>query len=168
MNTIFLGLGTNLGDRQQNLQRAVNGLAAGMTITAVSQLYETPPWGVDEQPAFFNICVAAKTLQTPQQLLTFVKNLENEIGRIPTFRWGPRLIDIDILFYNNEIIIESDLSIPHVYLPERAFVLAPLAELAPDLVHPQTGKSVNEMLDEVDKMGIRPLLNLTISIPIKA
>lgn len=168
MNTIFLGMGTNLGDRQQNLQRAVDGLAAGMTITAVSQLYETPPWGVDEQPAFFNMCLAANTMQTPDQLLPFIKNLEKKIGRTPTYHWGPRLIDIDILFYNNDIIIEPDLTVPHLHMANRAFVLAPLADIALDFLHPQTGKSVKQMLDAVDKMGIRPLPNTTIRIPIKA
>lgn len=168
MNTIFLGLGTNLGDRQQNLQRAVDGLAAGMSVTAVSQLYETPPWGVDEQPAFFNMCLAANTLQTPHQLLTFIKKLENELGRTKTFHWGPRLIDIDILFYNSDIIIEPELIVPHLQMANRAFVLAPLADLAPYFLHPQTGKSVKQMLNEVDKMGIRPLPNAAITIPIKA
>ncbi|KAA3658456.1 MAG: 2-amino-4-hydroxy-6-hydroxymethyldihydropteridine diphosphokinase [Chloroflexi bacterium] len=168
MNTIFLGMGTNLGDRQQNLQRAVDGLAAGMTITAVSQLYETPPWGVDEQPAFFNMCLAANTMQTPDQLLPFIKNLEKKIGRTPTYHWGPRLIDIDILFYNNDIIIEPDLTVPHLHMANRAFVLAPLADIALDFLHPQTGKSVEQMLDAVDKMGIRPLPNTTSRIPSKA
>ncbi len=168
MNTIFLGLGTNLGDRQQNLQRAVNGLAAGMMITAVSQTYETPPWGVDEQPAFFNICLVAETNQTPFELLSFVKNLESEIGRIPTYRWGPRLIDIDLLFFNSEIIDDPNLIIPHLHLSERAFVLAPLAEIAADFVHPRTGKSIKVMLNEVDKLGIRPLPNMPITIPLQA
>jgi len=166
MNTIFLGLGTNLGDRQQNLQRAVNSLAAGITITAVSQIFETIPWGVVDQPVFFNLCLAAETHKTPQQLLTFIKNLENEIGRIPTHRWGPRVIDIDILLYDNRIIAEPDLTIPHVHLAERAFVLAPLAEIAPDIAHPQTGRLVKEMLAKVEVQGIRPLPERQITIPV--
>ena len=136
-----------------------------MTITAVSQTYETPPWGVDEQPAFYNLCLAGKTNKTPHELLNFVKDTEHEIGRVPTYRWGPRLIDIDLLFFNNEIIIEPDLMIPHLHLSERAFVLAPLAEIAPNLVHPQTGKTVIEMFNEVDKMGIRPLSHVQLTIP---
>lgn len=165
MNDIFLGLGTNLGEREKNLQRAVNGLAAGMTVTAVSPVYETPPWGVTDQPHFLNICVAGQTTQSPHDLLAFIKQVEQDLGREPTYRWGPRLIDIDILFYDDQVIDDGFLTVPHPRLHERAFVLAPLAEIVPDFVHPVLAKPVAELRDDVDVTGVRPLPTVTIHLP---
>lgn len=165
MNDIFLGLGTNLGERIQNLQKAVDELAAGMTITAVSPVYETPPWGVADQPDFLNICLAGLTEKSPKALLTFIKSTENALGRTPTYRWGPRLIDIDLLFYDQMQIEEDDLVVPHPRLHERAFVLAPLADIAPDLRHPPTGRTIRQLLAQVDTREIRPLPHVQVHLP---
>jgi dihydropteroate synthase/2-amino-4-hydroxy-6-hydroxymethyldihydropteridine diphosphokinase len=150
----YLGLGTNLANRAVNLRRAVQGLAAFMTVEAISPVYQTPPWGVADQPAFFNLCLAATTHLSPPQLLRGIKELERRLGRRPTFRWGPRLIDIDILFYDDLIVGDEGLQIPHPGLTERPFVLAPLADLAPDLVHPDNGRTVAELLASVDQTGL--------------
>ena len=156
MHTIYLGLGTNLGDRVANLQAALAGLAREMAVTAVSPIYQTPPWGVTDQPDFLNLCLVAQTDLSPTELLTFVKSLEVEIGREPAKRWGPRLIDIDLLFYANQIIETETLIMPHPQIAERAFVLRPLADVAPDFVHPVLGKTIAELCDVVDDEGIRP------------
>ena len=149
MSQIFLSLGTNLGDRRRNLQQAVQRLGAGMTVTAVSPVYETEPWGETDQPAFLNICLAAATDLSPQETLAFIKQIETDLGREATYRWGPRLIDIDILFFADQIADEANLTIPHASLAERAFVLAPLADIAPNWAHPATGQTVAEMLTAV-------------------
>lgn len=155
MKDVFLGLGANLEQRCLNLQRAIAGLAAGMTITAVSPVYETPPWGMLEQPHFLNICLAGKTALSPRALLAFARNLEIEMGRQPAERWGPRLIDIDLLFYDNLIINDSQVTAPHPRLHERAFVLAPLADIAPDFIHPLRGLTVTQMAAAVDMAGVK-------------
>ena len=139
---LFLSLGSNLGYRLGNLRQAVIALGEVMTVEAVSPVYETMPWGKRDQPDFLNICLRGRTNLEPRPLLQAIKTIEQELGRQPAERWGPRLIDIDILFYNRLITQSETLTIPHQSLTERAFVLAPLADIAPDLVHPQSGKSV--------------------------
>lgn len=156
MHTIYLGLGTNLGDRTANLQAAIAGLAEKLVMTAVSSLYQTPPWGLTDQPDFLNLCLAAQTDLTPEELLTFVKNLEVALGRQPAERWGPRLIDIDILFYANQLVETETMTIPHPRLAERAFVLRPLADIAPDFVHPVLGETIVALAAKVGDEGIRP------------
>lgn len=162
MNEIYLGLGTNLGNREANLQQAVDKLAAGVMVTAVSPVYETPPWGVTDQPHFLNICIVGRTEKSPRAVLAFIKTIEIALGRTPTYRWGPRVIDIDLLFYNQQQIEHGDLIVPHPRLHERAFVLAPLADIAPHLVHPKTEQTVRQMLAQVDTADIRPLPSVTI------
>ncbi|MCB8979690.1 MAG: 2-amino-4-hydroxy-6-hydroxymethyldihydropteridine diphosphokinase [Ardenticatenaceae bacterium] len=156
MHTIYLGLGTNLGDRVANLQAAVAGLSARMMITAVSPIYQTPPWGVTDQPDFLNLCLKAQTDLPPVELLAFVKNLEVELGRQPAKRWGPRFIDIDILFYAKQLVETENMTIPHPRLTERAFVLRPLADIAPDFVHPVLGETIAALSARVVDDGIRP------------
>jgi 2-amino-4-hydroxy-6-hydroxymethyldihydropteridine diphosphokinase len=150
MATVYLSLGTNLGQRRQNLERAVAGLGEVMEITAVSPIYQTPPWGLTDQPDFLNLCLQAATSLSPFDLLHFTQELEKEMGREQTVRWGPRLIDIDILFYDDRILHSEELTIPHPQIAQRAFVLVPLADIAPDLVHPETGQTVAEMITAVD------------------
>lgn len=154
MTPAFFSLGSNLGERMNNLQTAVRQLAAQTTILAQSPVYETAPWGDEDQPAFLNMCVAVTTELAPAQLLAYVKRIEHEMGREPTRRWGPRLIDIDILLYGHEVVQQPNLTIPHDSMPMRAFVLAPLADLIPDFVHPVTGKPIARMLREVDATGV--------------
>ncbi len=147
---IYLSLGTNLGDREQNLRAAIAGLAQWVRVTAVSPVYETEPWGVTDQPMFWNVCVGGETAVLPEQLLVHLKEVEQEIGRTKTRRWGPRLIDVDILFYGDWVMKTDSLTIPHVSLPERAFVLVPLADIAPDFSHPQLRVTVQMLAHQVE------------------
>jgi 2-amino-4-hydroxy-6-hydroxymethyldihydropteridine diphosphokinase len=154
MPTIYLGLGSNLGDRLAALQAAVAALPPKVRVLAESPVYETPPWGVADQPPYLNMVLEGKTSLSPQALLEHIKAIELTLGRVPSIRFGPRKIDIDILFYDDRIVDTPDLVIPHPRLQERAFVLVPLADLAPDLVHPLLGCLVRELLAEVDVKGI--------------
>jgi 2-amino-4-hydroxy-6-hydroxymethyldihydropteridine diphosphokinase len=154
--TIYLALGTNLGDRLANLRAALAALPPEVAVEAESPVYETPPWGYLDQPAFLNMVIRGVTALEPQPLLVYLKQLERTLGREKTFHWGPRLIDIDILFYGDLVLKTPALSLPHPGLAERAFVLVPLADLAADLRHPVLGKSVRELLAGVDASGVMP------------
>ena len=131
----YLGLGSNVDDRARSLQLAVDGLAAadGVTVVAVSSVYETEPVGGPEQPDYLNAVVAVETDRTPRELLEIAKRLETEAGRMPGERWGPRPLDVDVLLVGDEDVDEEDLVVPHPRLYERAFVMVPLAELDPML-----------------------------------
>lgn len=146
-----------MGERQENLRAAVAALPPLVRPLVCSPIYETPPWGYADQPAFLNQVLQVETDLTPRELLAFLKRLEVELGRRPSFRFGPRLIDLDILFYDDLVIRELDLIIPHPRLVERAFVLKPLADLAPEMPHPEFGKTVRQLLAEVDASGINQL-----------
>jgi 2-amino-4-hydroxy-6-hydroxymethyldihydropteridine diphosphokinase len=152
---IYLALGTNLGDRPANLRAAIAALPPAVTVLVESPVYETPPWGVIDQPAFLNMVLKGVTSLKPVELLSTLKRLETKLGRIPDVRWGPRKIDMDILFYDDLILDKPGLTIPHPRLHERAFVLVPLADLAPDLVHPIFSKPVRELLAAVDTTGVK-------------
>ena len=150
----YLSLGTNLGDRLANLLNAVAALPPLVEPLAASPIYETKPWGYSDQPAYLNQVLHAVTTLEPLALLAHLKILETRLGRLPSFRYGPRKIDMDILFYD-EIILETPaLAIPHPRLAERAFVLVPLADLAPDLRHPVLGKTIQQLLSAIDRQGV--------------
>jgi len=153
---IYLALGTNLGDRSANLHAALAALSSDVKVIAESKVYETPPWGVENQPAFLNMAVKCETTLEPESLLKRIKQLEVRLGREQTFHWGPRLIDLDILFYDDLILKTESLTIPHPHLHERAFVLVPLAEIAPDFIHPVLKKTIKELLMSVDVDNIHP------------
>ena len=152
--SVYIALGSNLGDRSANLEAAVEALPPSVRVLLRSPIYETPPWGYTDQPAFLNQVVQAETDLTPQDLLTYLKKLEEKLGRQPTFQYGPRKIDLDILLYDDLVLETPSLTIPHPHLAERAFVLLPLADLAPDLVHPVLGITVTEMLSKLNQEGI--------------
>ncbi len=153
-NTIYIALGTNLGNRLANLRAAIQSMPPEVKVLAESHVYETPPWGYEDQPAFLNMVVKAKTELLPEALLKYLKQLEVELGREQNFRWGPRLIDLDILFYDDLVLASPPLVIPHPRLHERAFVLVPLADVAPDLIHPVLKQSVRDLLVAIEAQGI--------------
>ncbi len=151
---VYLALGSNMGNRLINLKAALNNLTPQMTVRKKSSVYETPPWGFQEQAAFLNQVVMAETYLEAEALLGHLKRLEVALGRVPSFENGPRLIDIDILFFDDAIIDTDSIAVPHPRLHKRAFVLVPLAEIEPDLIHPVLRKSVRELLEDVDRSGI--------------
>lgn len=143
---VYLSLGSNLGNRLANLKRAVAALPPQMEVQAKSHVYETPPWGYEAQPKFLNQVIKVSTYLEPEPLLRHLKRLEVTLGREASLQYGPRLIDIDILFYDDLILDTPSLVIPHPRLHERGFVLLPLMDIAPDLVHPVKKLSVRELL----------------------
>lgn len=151
---VYLALGSNLGNRRENLRAALRSLPPAATVLAESPIYETAPWGYNDQPDFLNQVILIETGLHPAGLLARLKEIEAEMGREATFRNGPRLIDLDILFFGELIYDQEGLTIPHPRLGERAFVLIPLADLAPDLIHPLSGESVRAMAKRVDAAGV--------------
>ena len=157
MATVYLGLGANIGNREANLQMALRGLTRMARVEAVSSLYETDPIGsVKDQPPFYNAACRIETGLEPESLLRFLNSLEHEIGRRPGGPvGGPRPIDLDILLYEDRTLESKDLTIPHPRLAERAFVLVPLAEIAPDAVHPERGETIAKFAEMVSGEGVR-------------
>jgi 2-amino-4-hydroxy-6-hydroxymethyldihydropteridine diphosphokinase len=151
---IYLALGTNLGQRLDNLRAAISAFAPQIRVLEESRVYETEPWGYADQPAFLNMVVRAETDLSAPDLLARLKELEASLGRVPGFRNGPRLIDLDILFYDTLNLDIPGLVIPHPRLHERAFVLVPLLDIAPDLLHPLLGQSVAQILEKLDRRGV--------------
>ncbi|TGQ47927.1 MULTISPECIES: 2-amino-4-hydroxy-6-hydroxymethyldihydropteridine diphosphokinase [unclassified Mesorhizobium] len=156
-NTVYLSLGGNLGDPAKSMGAALRLLDADADtrVVAVSSLYRTPPWGKLDQPDFLNAAAEISTVLAPRALLELCLDAEHKLKRVREARWGPRLIDIDILVFGDRIIHEAGLEVPHPRMLERAFVLAPLAEIAPDLA--VAGRSVSERLGAVDTSGIERL-----------
>jgi 2-amino-4-hydroxy-6-hydroxymethyldihydropteridine diphosphokinase len=153
-HTVYLALGSNLGDRLANLKEAIAALPPQMEVQAKSSIYETPPWGYEAQPKFLNQVIKAETYLAPGPLLKHLKRLEVALGRQESFPNGPRQIDMDILFYDDLVLNSPSLVIPHPRLHERGFVLLPLMDISPDLVHPVNQKSVREMAAECEAAGI--------------
>ncbi len=146
MALVTLALGSNLGDRAENLRRARQSLAPEFALTACSRVFETEPAYVRDQPRYYNQVCQATTALPPVEALHRLKRIEAELGRQPGARFGPRLIDLDLLFYDDLVLDAPELVLPHPRLEERAFVLAPLAEVAPRLVHPRLKLTASELL----------------------
>lgn len=157
MVNVYLGLGSNLGDRGKNLQEALVQLEQwGVKILRASSIYESEPFGVKDQDWFFNMVVWAETELEVEDLLKAINAIEKALKRERRIQWGPRTIDIDILFYGDEVIDKKGLTVPHVGIPDRRFVLLPLVEIAPDIQHPTLHKSATELLNEC---GDRSIVN---------
>lgn len=150
VNNIFLLLGSNLGNRLSQLQLAIEELNQHIFIVNRSSIYESEPWGVNEQPWFLNAVLEIATNLSPEELLNTCQEIENKMGRKRIKRWGERVIDIDILYYNHEVIEKSHLIIPHIGIPTRKFTLMPLAEIAPNFIHPISNKTSLELLSDCD------------------
>ncbi|MCI4627102.1 MAG: 2-amino-4-hydroxy-6-hydroxymethyldihydropteridine diphosphokinase [Candidatus Magnetoovum sp. WYHC-5] len=132
-----------MGERENNCLKAIHMLEdMGIKVTTISSMYETKAWGVEGQPDFMNMCVGVEISLPPRKLLHIIKDIERQIGRVETYRWGPRVVDIDILLYGMLVINELDLIIPHPYMLERDFVLKPLIEIAPNALYPVVQKSI--------------------------
>lgn len=153
-HTVHLALGSNLDNRAANLKQAIASLPPQMEVREKSHIYETPPWGHTDQPSFLNQVVRGETYLDPGHLLKHIKRLELALGRKPSFQYGPRLIDIDILFYDDLVLDTQELVIPHPRLHERGFVLLPLMDVSPDLVHPVLKRTVSELAASADVSGI--------------
>lgn len=151
---VHIALGSNLGDRAANLARATDLMDEVIQISAASSIYETPPWGVIDQPRFLNQVIKGCTTLAPINLLYELKAIERLMGRRETVRYGPRIIDLDILLYGQRVIQYNRLQVPHPRMLERAFVLVPLAEVSPGLVIPGSGQAVETLLKQIDPSGV--------------
>jgi len=150
MSVAYIGIGSNLGDREFNCKQAIGFLRQkGTTVRKESSLYETKPWGVRDQPLFLNMAIEIETDLKPFELLRTLKDIEKEMGREGTFLWGPRIIDLDILLYDNNIVDEKGLRIPHPHMQDREFVLRPLCEIAGYVIHPILLSSIEELLQRL-------------------
>ena len=156
---VFLGLGSNLGNRKENLRMARMCIAqiVGL-ITKESSIYETTAWGIIEQNAFLNQVIAIETIYSPSAVLHLILKIEKDIGRVREIKWGERIIDIDILYYDNEIVSTETLNIPHLFIQERNFVLVPLTEIAGNFLHPKLLKTNQDLLNEsIDSGEVKPI-----------
>ena len=155
MNIVYLQLGSNIGDREQQLESAISEIKEKVgDIIKTSKVYESSPWRVDGQSNYLNQVLKVKTEIDAESILSVVLEVENNLGRKRIEKWGERLIDIDIIFYNNEIIETAELCIPHKHMHERKFVLTPLNEIASDYIHPKYNKTVADLLIECNDIEI--------------
>lgn len=164
---VYLGLGSNVGEREHNLQTAIDHLhSAELRITRLSSVYETEPQGLRNQRWFLNLVAEAETDLFPRQLLNRILKTERDLGRRRTVKNGPRTIDIDILFFANAIIRTAELTVPHPRFAERRFVLAPMAELAPDLRDPVSSRTMRDLLDQTAGQAVKPV-EFRLVVPIR-
>ena len=152
-NTVFIGIGTNLGDRRKNIEDALRNLGSFINIRKVSSTYETEPVDYEDQGWFLNLVVCGTTELSPEDLLAKLKETESLMGRTPTFEKGPRVIDLDILLYSDLVFRAADLTIPHPEMHKRSFVLTPLREIAPEVVHPELGKTIADLSADLVQGG---------------
>lgn len=163
MHKVFLSLGGNLGDRQANLDKALTAITAkiGIVLT-VSSIFETKAWGIENQPDFLNQVILVETNLSPKETLAAALAIELEMGRVREQKWYTRIIDIDLLFFDQQIITSKKLTIPHPFIPERNFVLAPLVEIAPDFIHPILKKSISALYkDSKDPLEVSAVQQYT-------
>ncbi len=146
MHTIYVALGANIGNKKETIEKAITLLKEKVHVQKSAPIYETKPWGYIAQDNFLNTALKGTTKLSPQDLLVFIKNIEKKLGRIKRFKNGPREIDIDILFYDDIIHKNKDLQIPHPRIAERNFVLQPLQDINPELIHPMLQKSIRQLL----------------------
>lgn len=150
MHTAYIGIGSNMGSKEENCRNAVKLLIEkGIKVTTLSSGIKTEPWGVSDQPEFVNMAIRIETGLEPEDLLELLKKIEKNMGRRPAIRWGPRVIDLDILFYDDLVLKTPVLEIPHQGIKDRYFVLKPLEEIAPRLLHPVLKKTIRELLEEL-------------------
>lgn len=154
-NMVYLSLGSNIGNKKDNLEKAIEKISKikDTFILSKSEILETEPFGYTEQDNFLNACIAVKTLSTAKEFLKIILNIELEMGRKREIKWGPRIIDLDIIFFNKDIFEEEELIVPHPYMEYRSFVLNPLNEIAPNFVHPLLLKRVNTLKKELEANG---------------
>jgi 2-amino-4-hydroxy-6-hydroxymethyldihydropteridine diphosphokinase len=152
MAIVYIGIGSNIGNRQKNCLRAIELLEKrGVIIKERSSMYETEPWGIKDQPKFINMVVEIETVLNPNELLRILKDVEKKVGRKESLKWGPRIIDLDILLVDDIIINEDNLKIPHPLMHKRDFVLQPLCEIAPDIKHPLLKLSIDKLMQKLLK-----------------
>lgn len=152
MNKVYIAFGSNIGDRRAAIEEALSMVEKnGMKITKKSNIYETEPYGYLDQPPFVNGAIEVETELSCRDVLERLLGIEKELGRVRLIRWGPRIIDLDILFFNDEVYDEEDLKVPHIDMQNRDFVLRPLNDICPDYMHPVLHKTVSELLEELEK-----------------
>ena len=150
MTTVYLALGSNVGDRAANIAKSIELLGLHLQRIRQAPLYQSKPVGITNQPDFINTAISGETNLAPEDLFSFIKKVEQQVGRQARYRWGPREIDIDIVFYGDQIIKNERLTVPHARFHERDFVLKPLCDLAPELSDPLTKQTVRSLLDQLN------------------